>query len=199
MKKIKRIPLQKLSFISVIIILVAIIITQNTTILLNAKNILSESSTNNSVGIVQSVEPLKKSTTKQIPTFKKVCKIKKVSAPVPEESHQFGADNLVGAVIGGAIGSQFGDKHSRPATAAVGAVVGSEIVRNAKVTNAKKKVEEKKVCQSKKRYKSETIEKIYGYKLIVKIDDELVSMTTTKPYLVGEHITLRKNTEYFLD
>ena len=199
MKKLEKKHLQKLPFISIIIILLVIIVTQNTTTLLSAKNIFSESSTNNSIGIVQSVEPLKKSTTKQIPTFKKVCKMKKVPVPVPEESHQFGADNLIGAVIGGAIGSQFGDKHSRPATAAVGAVVGSEIVRNAKVTDAKKKVEEKKVCKTKKRYKSETIEKIYGYKLIVKIDDELVSMTTTKPYLVGEPITLRKNTEYFLD
>lgn len=199
MKKIKSWEIKNFTLISIMIILIAIIVTQNTETLINAKNIFTDSNTNNSIGIVQSVEPLKKSITKQIPIFKKICKVKKVPAPALKENHQFGADNLIGAVIGGAIGSQFGDKHSRPATAALGAVVGSEIVRNAKVTDTKKKVQEKKVCSNKKEYKSETIEKIYGYKLIVKVDDRLIQMNTTKPYLAGEPITLRKNTEYFLD
>ena len=51
-------------------------------------------------GYIESVEVLKKYVTQNIPKKEKICEIKRV--PVQKESRGFGADNLIGALIGGA-------------------------------------------------------------------------------------------------
>ena len=58
-------------------------------------------------GYVESVEVLKKYVTQNIPKREKVCEIKRV--PVQKASQGFGADNLIGALIGGAIGNKIGE------------------------------------------------------------------------------------------
>ena len=61
----------------------------------------------NSNGYIESVEVLKKYVTQNIPKKEKICEIKRV--PVQRASRGFGADNLIGALIGGAIGNKLGE------------------------------------------------------------------------------------------
>ena len=58
----------------------------------------SKTITTQTNGYVESVEVLKKYVTQNIPKREKVCEIKRV--PVQKASQGFGADNLIGALIG---------------------------------------------------------------------------------------------------
>ena len=85
-------------------------------------------------GYVESVEVLKKYVTQNIPKREKVCEIKR--GPVQKTSQGFGADNLIGALIGGAIGNKIGEGGGKQGSTAIGALIGSEIVRNDKQARA---------------------------------------------------------------
>ena len=73
----------------------------------------------------------KKLITKQVPKREKVCEIKQV--PVTGNNQKFGADNLIGALIGGAIGNQLGKGGGKQGSTAIGALIGSEMVRKIKL------------------------------------------------------------------
>ena len=88
-------------------------------------------------GSISSIEVLKTYTTQKVPRDEKRCSIQRV--PVNEEANKFGADNFIGALIGGAIGNRLGEGGGKSGSTAIGALIGSEIVRNEKAEAKQKK------------------------------------------------------------
>jgi uncharacterized protein YcfJ len=126
----------------------------------------------------------------------KRCSIKRV--PVNQDANKFGADNFIGALIGGAIGNQIGEGGGKAGATALGALLGSEVVRNEKNTTNKNFVE-KEVCRVQKVIHTETIEQISGYKLIIDVDGETISIDSNRSYNPGDLITLTKKISYSLN
>jgi len=147
-------------------------------------------------GAVSSVEVLKTYTTKKIPRNEKQCQIQRV--PVNQNAQTFGADNFIGALIGGAIGNQLGSGGGKSGSTALGALIGSEVVRSEK-TAANQDYEEREVCSIRKVIYTETKEQISGYKLDIEIDGDSISMTSNRSYNLGDIITLTKKISYSLN
>jgi uncharacterized protein YcfJ len=149
-------------------------------------------------GYIESVEVLKKYVTQNVPKKEKVCEIKRV--PVQNASRGFGADNLIGALIGGAIGNKLGEGGGKSGSTAIGALIGSEIVNKDKQARADNgQFVEKEVCRIQNITYTETSEKITGYKLNVDIDGQIIQFRSNKYYNPGDAIAVRKEISYFLD
>jgi len=86
-------------------------------------------------GSISSVEVLKKYTNQRVPREEKKCSIQRV--PVNQNAQKFGADNFIGALIGGAIGNQIGSGGGKSGSTALGALIGSEVVRSEKAVQMK--------------------------------------------------------------
>ena len=147
-------------------------------------------------GEVSSVEVLKTYTTQKIPRNEKQCEIQRI--PINQNAQKFGADNFIGALIGGAIGNQIGSGGGKSGSTALGALIGSEVVRNEKTTT-NRDYEEREVCSIRKVIYTETKEQISGYKLDIEIDGDIISMTSNKSYNLGDIITLTKKISYSLN
>ena len=151
-----------------------------------------------SSGYIESVEILKKYVTENIPKKEKVCEIKRV--PVQKASRGFSADNLIGALIGGAIGNKLGEGGGKSGSTAIGALIGSEIVRSDKQAKANSnEFVEKEVCRIRNITYTETSEQITGYKLNVNVDGQIIEFRSNKSYNPGDTISVRKEISYFLD
>ena len=144
-------------------------------------------------GAVSSVEVLKTYTTQKIPRNEKQCQIQRV--PINQNAQKFGADNFIGALIGGAIGNQIGSGGGKSGSTALGALIGSEVVRSDKAA-ANNDYVEKEVCRMQKVIYTETKEQISGYKINIDVDGETISITSNKSYNPGEIITLSKKITY---
>ena len=144
-------------------------------------------------GSVSSVEVLKTYTTQKIPRNENRCKIQRV--PINQNAQKFGADNFIGALIGGAIGNQIGSGGGKSGSTALGALIGSEVVRSDKAA-ANNDYVEKEVCRMQKVIYTETKEQISGYKINIDVDGETISITSNKSYNPGEIITLSKKITY---
>ncbi len=148
-----------------------------------------------STGYINSVEVLKQLVTKQTPKTEKVCETKRV--PINQANQGFGADNLIGALIGGAIGNQLGKGGGKQGSTAIGALIGSEIVRNDKQARANNgHFTEKEICKLQKIVHTETIEKISGYRLNIEIDGQLISINSNRSYNPGDIISIKKQIKY---
>ena len=161
-----------------------------------ASNAYSKTNFYQVTGSVSSVEVLKTYSTQKVPKNEKKCSIQRV--PVNQDANKFGADNFIGALIGGAIGNQIGEGGGKAGATALGALLGSEVVRNEKVDTNQNFVE-KEVCRVQKVIHTETIEQISGYKLIIDIDGETISMNSNRSYNPGDLITLTKKISYSLN
>ena len=149
-------------------------------------------------GYIESVEVLKKYVTENIPKKEKICEIKRV--PVQKTSRGFGADNLIGALIGGAIGNKLGEGGGKSGSTAIGALIGSEIVRSDKQARAdNNQFVEKEVCRMQNITYTETSEQIIGYKLNINVDGQIIEFRSNKSYNPGDTISVRKEISYFLD
>ena len=144
-------------------------------------------------GSVSSVEVLKTYTTQKIPRNENRCKIQRV--PINQNAQKFGADNFIGALIGGAIGNQIGSGGGKSGSTALGALIGSEVVRSDKAA-ANNDYVEKEVCRMQKVIYTKTKEQISGYKINIDVDGETISITSNKSYNPGEIITLSKKITY---
>ena len=165
------------------------------TILVSTNNSFGETKTVQTTGFVHSVEVLKKIITKQVPKREKICEIKRV--PVDRADQKFGADNLIGALIGGAIGNQLGKGGGKQGSTAIGALIGSEMVRKDKTARASNgSFVEKEICRLQRIVHTETLEQIYGYKLSIEIDGELMTMQSNRSYNPGDTISIRKQIIY---
>ena len=58
---------------------------------------------------------------------------------------------------------------------------------------------EKEVCRVQKVILTETIEQISGYRLIIDVDGETISMNSNRSYNPGDLITLTKKITYSLN
>ena len=151
-----------------------------------------------SSGYIESVEVLKKYVTENIPKKEKICEIKRV--PVQKASRGFSADNLIGALIGGAIGNKLGEGGGKSGSTAIGALIGSEIVRSDKQARAdNNQFVEKEVCSTRNITYTETSEQITGYKLNVNVDGQTIEFRSNKSYNPGDAISVRKEISYFLN
>jgi|TARA_X000001036_G_scaffold210787_1_gene197983 uncharacterized protein YcfJ len=147
-------------------------------------------------GSVSSVEVLKTYTTQKVPRDEKRCSIQRV--PVNQDANKFGADNFIGALIGGAIGNRLGDGGGKSGATALGALIGSEVVRSDKAA-ANQNFVDKEVCRIQKVIHTETTERISGYRLIIDVDGETISFNSNRSYNPGDLITLTKKISYSLN
>ena len=118
--------------------------------------------------------------------------------PINQNAQKFGADNFIGALIGGAIGNQIGSGGGKSGATALGALIGSEVVRNDRATVNESYVE-KEVCRIEKVMHTETTEQVSGYRLNVEVDGEIISLTSNRSYNPGDLITLTKKISYSLN
>ena len=118
--------------------------------------------------------------------------------PVNQDANKFGADNFIGALIGGAIGNRLGEGGGKSGATALGALIGSEVVRNEKA-EANQNFVEKEVCRVQKVIHTETTEQISGYKLIIDVDGETITLNSNRSYNPGDLITLTKKVSYSLN
>ena len=147
-------------------------------------------------GTVSSVEVLKTYSEQRVPKNEKTCSIQRV--PVNQNAQKFGADNFIGALIGGAIGNQLGSGGGKSGSTAIGALIGSEVVRNEKA-EANQNYIEKEVCRVTKVIHTETIEQVSGYRLNIEVDGDIISFTSNRSYNPGDLITLTKKISYSLN
>ena len=160
--------------------------------------VYSKSKSIQTTGFIQSVEVIKKNITRDIPKKEKVCEIKRV--PVNQKAQSFGADNLIGALIGGAIGNKLGQGGGKQGSTAIGALLGSELVRSEKQALANdNQFVEKEICKFQTITYTETIEQISGYKLYVEVDGDIVTFHTNRSYNPGETVSIIKKINYFLN
>jgi len=147
-------------------------------------------------GTVSSVEVLKTYSEQRVPKNEKTCSIQRV--PVNQNAQKFGADNFIGALIGGAIGNQLGSGGGKSGSTAIGALIGSEVIRNEKA-EANQNYIEKEVCRVTKVMHTETIEQVSGYRLNIEVDGDIISFTSNRSYNPGDLITLTKKISYSLN
>ena len=147
-------------------------------------------------GTVSSVEILKTYSEQRVPKNEKTCSIQRV--PVNQNAQKFGADNFIGALIGGAIGNQLGSGGGKSGSTALGALIGSEVIRNEKA-EANRNYIEKEVCRVTKVMHTETIEQVSGYRLDIEVDGNIISFTSNRSYNTGDLITLTKKIRYSLN
>ena len=165
-------------------------------VILISSNSYSKTNFYQVTGSISSVEVLKTYSTQKVPRDEKRCSIQRV--PVNQEANKFGADNFIGALIGGAIGNRLGEGGGKSGATALGALIGSEVVRSDKAT-ANQNFVEKEVCRIQKVIHTETTERISGYKLIVDVDGETISFNSNRSYNPGDLITLTKKISYSLN
>ena len=161
-----------------------------------ASNAYSKTNFYQVTGSVSSVEVLKTYSTQKVPKDEKRCSIQRV--PINQDANKFGADNFIGALIGGAIGNRLGEGGGKSGATALGALIGSEVVRSDKA-DANQNYVEKEVCRVQKVMHTETIEQISGYKLIIDVDGETIYMNSNRSYNPGDLITLTKKISYSLN
>ena len=147
-------------------------------------------------GTVSSVEVLKTYSEQRVPKNEKTCSIQRV--PVNQNAQKFGADNFIGALIGGAIGNQLGSGGGKSGSTAIGALIGSEVIRNEKA-EANQNYIEKEVCRVTKVMHTETIEQVSGYRLNIEVDGDIISFTSNRSYNPGDLITLTKKISYSIN
>ena len=101
-------------------------------------------------------------------------------------------------MIGGAIGNRLGEGGGKSGATALGALIGSEVVRNEKA-EANQNFVEKEVCRVQKVIHTETTEQISGYRLIIDVDGETITLNSNRSYNPGDLITLTKKVSYSLN
>ena len=166
------------------------------TLVFLANNAYSKTNFYQVTGSVSSVEVLKTYSTQKVPKDEKRCSIQRV--PINQDANKFGADNFIGALIGGAIGNRLGEGGGKSGATALGALIGSEVVRSDKAA-ANQNFVEKEVCRVQKVIHTETTERVSGYKLIINIDGETISLNSNKSYNPGDLISLTKKVSYSLN
>jgi hypothetical protein len=77
-------------------------------------------------------------------------------------------------------------------------LIGSEVVRSDKAA-ANENFVEKEVCRIQKVIHTETTEQISGYRLIIDVDGQTISLNSNRSYNPGDLITLTKKISYSLN
>ena len=97
-----------------------------------------------------------------VPTTQRVC------YDVQVQNNNGVADTAIGAIIGGAIGRQFGNGSGRDASTVLGAIVGSQVARNNGQANSGSRIQTR--CENQTTY-TYTTQRVYDYSVITFVQD----------------------------
>lgn len=104
-----------------------------------------------------------------------------------------GAKTLIGAILGGVVGYQFGSGHGKDAATVAGTLIGASIANNAARRNAGYTTIERsrQVTRCETNYQSHEEERIDGYRVIYAYSGQKYSTRT--PYDPGKRLRIRVN------
>jgi len=137
---------------------------------------------------VLDVEPVVKQV--RIETPRRECRdtIRSVESRPSVSDPGVGARTLLGGIIGGVVGHQFGSGRGNDAATIAGAVIGSRVGYDS-ATRGTSTVEEQVVQRCAVRYETEYEERIEGYRVTYEYNGR--EYTTRLPYDPGERIKVR--------
>lgn len=164
------------------------------------QSIANQTTFNTIVGKVKNVEILTSTYIRKTPVEEKICSVEDV--PIYEESK--GGDELGGLIIGGLLGSAVGNQISGAdgagtVGAVTGALIGREHAKNKKTNGKIIGYRQEETCRIEKRVREERIEEVTGYRLIINVDGEIVTLKSSSSYDQGDEIKIRRKTTYSLD
>jgi len=137
---------------------------------------------------------------RKIPTKQRVCRTEDV--PIYAENKE--NSELGSMIIGGLIGSAFGNKMSdNQGAGAAGTVAGALIGReHAKKRNQEESrivgYKQQEICAIEKSVREERIDEISGYRNQVEVEGEIIEIETKTPLRVGSRLELQRKTSYRL-
>jgi len=122
-----------------------------------------------------------------IPQWRTDCRIVEVPVYGSVHSQASTGDTIIGAVIGGAVGSQFGKGSGKDAMTVLGAIAGADIV-NKNASNSSQIVgyRQEQTCNNVKFY--ETQEQVKNYTITYEWNGNQGRTVTYNNYRVGDRI-----------
>ena len=155
------------------------------------------------IGTVTRSDPIMASYIRKTPSDQRVCETQDV--PVYAEAGAANNQSDLGAmIIGGVLGSAFGNKASDnegagAAGAVVGAILGREHAKN-NSSGGQKVVgyRQQEVCNIRKVMIEETVEEVTGYRHRIEVDSRIITIETNTPLADGERIEITRRTTYSL-
>ena len=99
-------------------------------------------------------------------------------------------DTIVGAVIGGAIGNQFGGGSGKDAATVLGAIIGADVANNRNNNNNIVGYRQENRCHTE--YLTELQERHAGYRVTIEVDNSTITSVTDRNYSIGQTIQLNK-------
>lgn len=159
----------------------------------------AETQFENIIGTVNNVVTLTNSYVRKTPRDERVCTIQDV--PVYGQSQQ--SDELGSMIIGGLLGAAAGNKLSNnDGAGAAGAVAGAILGRqHAKASTRPGGIvgyRQQEVCRTNRVYQEEQITNITGYRVEVEADGQIITLTSSSSFNVGDRIEIGKQISYSL-
>ena len=103
-------------------------------------------------------------------------------------------DTIVGALIGGAIGNQFGNGSGKDAATVLGAIVGADVAnknnRNSNVVGYR----QENRCTTE--YITELQERNSGYKVTIEVDGTTFTTISNRRHRVGQRVEVQKRYDF---
>ena len=136
---------------------------------------------------------------RQTPLTERVCEDKDV--PVYGSNGQ-NQNELGSMIIGGIIGSAFGNKFSDSEGAGAAGTVAGAIIGKETANQANKKNQEivgynrTRSCENVKTVTQQTIQEVIGYRLTINVDGKIIDINTQTKYLPGSQISVTKTVNY---
>jgi uncharacterized protein YcfJ len=100
--------------------------------------------------------------TRNVPTTERVCET--VSVPIHSSSGSTG-NTIAGAIIGGAIGNQFGNGSGRDAMTVLGAIVGADVANRSAQNNSVTGYRQEQRCNDVTTYTARN-ERVYSHSTV---------------------------------
>ena len=154
-------------------------------------------------GTVNNVEILTSTYIRKTPVSERVCKIEDV--PIYGQNQNSGEDTelgsmIIGGLIGSAVGNQLTDADGAGTFGAVtGAILGREHNKNKQKSSNIVGYRQEEVCTIEKSTREERVEEVTGYRLTIDVNDEVVTLKSSRRYDVGDLINIRTRTTYSLN
>ena len=103
------------------------VLSNNVVLLFFVFNISTHAETTNISGVVTSVEVLTANYIEEVPETRNICEIRQVPITAQKKSAGPSENKLLGAIIGGVLGSKVGEGSGNQAATAFGALLGSSL------------------------------------------------------------------------
>ena len=103
------------------------VLSINVVLLFFVFNISTHAETTNISGVVTSVEVLTANYIEEVPETRNICEIRQVPITAQKKSNGPSENKLLGAIIGGVLGSKVGEGSGNQAATAFGALLGSSL------------------------------------------------------------------------